>query len=55
MNLLQFLIFMQMWQIRLPATTRIVLQGLKSIALFEFIPTDGFKRQLKELLGVEDD
>ena len=46
---------MQMWQIKLPQTTRIVLQGLKSIALFEFIPTESFKSQLKELLGVEDE
>lgn len=53
MNLLQFLIFMQeIWQISLPPTTRVILRELKSIALFEFIPTETFKNGLKSLLGI---
>ena len=53
MNLLQFLIFMQMWLISLPHTTRIVLKELKSLALLEFIPTEVLKGWIKTLLGDE--
>ena len=38
MNLIQFLIFMQMWLISLPPYTRIFLSELKALALLEFIP-----------------
>ena len=38
MNLIQFLIFMQMWLISLPVHTRIFLSELKALALLEFIP-----------------
>ena len=38
MNLIQFLIFMQMWLFSLPGTARIFLQELKNLALLEFIP-----------------
>lgn len=54
MNLLQFLIYMQMWLISLPLTTQIVLSQLKSLALLEFIPTDWFKNLLKKLLTGDD-
>ena len=50
MNLLQFLIFMQMWQIVLPPMTKIILAELKNIALLEFIPTEFFTSRLKSLL-----
>ena len=52
MNLLQFLIFMEIWQISLPPTTRVILSNLKSLALLEFIPTETFKNGLKSLLGI---
>ncbi len=51
MNLLQFLIFMQMWLISLPSTTKIILKELKTLALLEFIPTQAFKDSLKQFLG----
>ena len=52
MNLLQFLIFMEIWQISLPPTTRVILSNLKSLALLEFIPTKTFKNGLKSLFGI---
>ena len=55
MNLLQFLIFMQTWQILLPSTTSIVLKQLKVLALGEFIPTEFFKSTLKKILGLEQE
>ena len=38
MNLIQFLIFMQMWLMRMPAHSRIFMRELKALALLEFIP-----------------
>ena len=38
MNLVQFLIFMQLWLFRLPERARIFLTELKALALLEFIP-----------------
>lgn len=38
MNLLQFLIFMQMWIVLLPGKAKIFLRELKNLALLEFIP-----------------
>lgn len=55
MNLLQFLIYMQMWLISLPPTTRIILRELKTLALLEFIPTDKFRETLKQLMGIKED
>ena len=40
MNLLQFLIFMQMWLVSLPGKARVFLFELKNLALLEFIPYD---------------
>ena len=36
-NMLQFLVFMQLWDIDLPPNAQAVLKFLKSIALMEFI------------------
>lgn len=55
MNLLQFLIFMQMWVISIPPTTRIVLSELQNLALLEFIPTEVFSNLLKKILGTEEE
>ena len=38
MNLIQFVIFMQMWLVGLPPTARIFMRELKALALLEFIP-----------------
>ena len=38
MNLLQFLIFMQMWLISLPTRARTFLRELQNLALLEFLP-----------------
>ena len=54
MNLLQFLCFMILWQIRLPHTTRIIISELKSLAFMEFIPTEWFKKSLRSALGIEE-
>ena len=54
MNLLQFLCFMIMWQIRLPHTSRIIITELKSLAFMEFIPTEWFKQNIRSSLGIEE-
>jgi len=46
-NLLQFLIFMQMWQVKLPDFARIIFKELKNLAFLEFLPTGFFKDALK--------
>ena len=40
LNILIFLIFMQMWLITLPVKARIFLKELKNLVLLEFIPYD---------------
>ena len=54
-NLLQFVIFMRTWQILIPAETDIFLASLKSLALFEFLPTDEIIETLKEWVGIQSD
>ena len=54
MNLMQFLIFMQMWNINLPATTGVCLKQLRCLALYEFLPTDTVLSWFKRVLGIED-
>lgn len=54
MNLLQFLIFMQQWLIKLPNTSSIFLKELKSIALYEFIPMEEIKGWVEDLFGIEN-
>ena len=39
-NLLQFIVFMTTWQVLIPDFTIIFLKSLKSLALFEFLPTE---------------
>ena len=53
MNLLQFLIFMVLWYIRLPITTKIIIRELQKIAFLEFIPTEWFKDGVRSLFEVE--
>lgn len=43
---------MQMWLISVPATTRIILRELKTLALLEFIPTETFTNVLKSFFGM---
>jgi hypothetical protein len=52
-NMLQFLVFMQLWQIELPENARIVIKFLKSIALLEFIPTAQITGAISEKLGLD--
>ena len=53
MNLLQFVIFMQLWLISVPYKAKTFIQALKYFAFFEFIPTDWFKDFVKSLVGIE--
>ena len=48
LNILIFLIFMQMWLISLPVKARIFLQELKNLALLEFIPYEDLFGFLEE-------
>ena len=43
-NMLQFVVFMREreWQVRVPDEANVWLKELKSLALFEFIPTEEF-------------
>lgn len=53
MNLLQFLIFMVLWPIRIPIVTKVVIREFRSIAFLEFIPTEWFKNEMRNLLSVD--
>ena len=50
-NLLQFAVFMRIWQVRIPSETDIFLKMLKTLALFEFLPTDKIDDKLIEWFG----
>ena len=49
-NLLQFAVFMREreWQIRISDEADVWLKELKSLALFEFLPTDSIDEWMKE-------
>ena len=55
MNLLQFLIYMRMWQIKLPPFTETIVKELKSLAFMDFIPKEKIQGHLKGTIGLEDD
>ncbi len=52
-NLLQFLVFMQLWAIDLPDNALTVMKFLKSIALLEFIPTEQITNTISGWLGLD--
>lgn len=52
-NLLQFLVFMQKWKIKIPYETMIWLKALRSITLFEFIPTKSIVNKVSDYLGIK--
>ena len=54
MNLLQFLIFMQMWLISLPPRARTFLRELQSLALLEFLPYHWFIEEKYHVAGSEE-
>ena len=49
--ILQFVVFMRLWQIGLPVSLENFLIALKSLALFEFIPTD----KIEEFFGLKQE
>ena len=51
LNILIFLIFMQMWLITLPVKAHIFLKELKNLVLLEFIPYDELFGFLQEESG----
>lgn len=51
--LLQFVIFMRMWLIQMPIKTSLFLKSLKSLALFEFLPTDNLDTKAADFLGID--
>ena len=53
-NLLQFAVFMRIWQVRIPSETDIFLKTLKTLALFEFLPTDQIDDKLIEWFGGDE-
>ena len=44
---------MQKWKIRIPYETMIWLKALRSITLFEFIPTKAIVSTVSEYLGIK--
>lgn len=46
---------MRMWQILIPIETDLFLKSLKSLALFEFLPTETVDDTIKDWLGIESD
>ena len=53
MNLLQFLIYMRLWQINLPPITETIVKELKSLAFMDFIPKEDIQKELKDYIGLE--
>ena len=51
MNMIQYLIFMQMWLMGLPNRTRVFLRELKALALLEFIPYEWLSGSEKTMQG----
>lgn len=51
--LLQFVIFMRMWLIQMPIKTSLFLKSLKSLALFEFLPTDNLDTKAADFVGID--
>ena len=54
-TLLQFVIFMRFWLIPLPDQVDMLFKTLKSLALFEFLPTEDIKIAIFDLLGMEEE
>ena len=52
-TLLQFVVFMRTWSVLLPVKADIFLKSLKSLALFEFLPTDNLDEKLMDFLGIK--
>ena len=51
--LLQFVIFMRLWLILLPVKTFVFLKSLKTLALFEFLPTDNLDMKAADFVGID--
>ena len=51
-NLLQFEVFMILWQIRIPYKAEAFLKYIKLLALMEFIPSQWFIDSISETLGI---
>ena len=52
-TLLQFVVFMRKWLVLLPAPADIFLKKLKTLALFEFLPTKLIKDFIIDELGID--
>ena len=52
-NLLQFEVFMLLWQIQIPYKAEAFLKYLKLLALMEFIPSEWLTDAMSELFGIQ--
>lgn len=52
-NLLQFIVFMRLWLVKIPAEADMFLKSLRALALFEFLPTDELDSTLMDWFGIE--
>lgn len=52
-TMLQFVVFMRFWLVDIPIFTESFLKALKSLALFEFIPTLSIKQGFIDFFGIE--
>ena len=55
MNVLQFVVFMTMWQVRIPSGTTVVLRNIKMLVLLEFIPKQEIKNFIYRIVGLRTD
>ena len=58
-NLFQFLVFIEKWQLNYPPNAQAFLQNIKSLVLMEFVPTEDVSLWISDKLSIsscaEDD
>ena len=55
MNILQFLVLIVQWQINIPAKTTVILQSLKTLVLFEFLPKEEITEFIYSIVGMSEE
>lgn len=52
-TLLQFVIFMRLWKVDMPVKTKTVLKSVKTLALFEFLPTEKLTDKIQSWFDID--
>ena len=53
-NLFQFLVFVEKWQLNYPPNAKVFLQNIKSLVLMEFVPTEDVSLWISDKLGLSE-